>query len=251
MKPLDPSLVRVTPEIKREDKPRMPGLARVQVPAKDKSLTHAAVIALDPGGTTGWSLFVVDPEGMSTLPAHRGERVLDNVRTWNHGQVDCGSTKGNLGTSDHEGISTDGENAGVNELIGLVRAWPAAAVIIEDFIIDPERMNTDRDFLAPVRLTAPLSYMLWLQKRTYFVQSASLAKATATDERLRGWGYYSSTGGMQHARDADRHALTFLKRCANPNPKGAEMRMAAWPHLFGKDGPYHNPGRVKDDVPNQ
>lgn len=250
MKPMDPSLVRAKPAVARADQDRMPGLARVAVPDEQLSRKAAAVISIDPGGTTGWSLLVVDPEGISSLPEHREHRVLDGVSKWQNGQVDCGSTKGNLGTSNHEGISTEGENAGINELVGLIRAWPGAAIVIEDFIIDPTRMNTDRDFLSPVRITHALSFMLWLQKRTYYVQSASLAKATVTDERLRGWGYYNSTGAMQHARDADRHSLTFLKRCANPNQKGREMREAAWPHLFGQGGKYHNPGRLKD-VPNE
>lgn len=245
MKPLDPSMVPAKPKVTRSGQTRMPGLARSSVGADLPK--NATVIAFDPGGTTGWALYTVYPEGLSDLPDHRGERVLDNVIKWQHGQVDCGSTKGNLGVSLHRGISTDGENAGVNELVGLVRAWPGAAIVIEDFILDPARFNTGRDLLSPVRITSAISYLLWLQRREYFVQSASLAKTTVTDERLKAWGYYSSTGGLNHARDADRHALTFLKRCANPTQKGRELREAAWPYLFGQGGEYHNPGRRKQN----
>lgn len=245
MKPLYPDMVpAATPD--RSKQKRMPGLKRAAVDASELS-SRPTVIAFDPGGTTGWALYTVRPEALSNLDEHRDERLLDNVIKWEHGQVDCGSTKGNLGTSLHPGVSTSGENAGIDELVGLVRAWPGAAIVIEDFILDPSRFNTGRDLLSPVRITAPLSYMLWLQRRAPFFQSASLAKSTVTDERLKRWGYYSSTGGLNHARDADRHALTFLRRCANPTRESRELREAAWPHIFAVGGKYHNSGRRKED----
>lgn len=36
------------------------------------------------------------------------------------------------------------------------------------------------------------------------------AKAFVTDEKLKMWGLYSSTGAMRHARDACRHLIYFL-----------------------------------------
>lgn len=244
MKPLDPSMV---PAVRRSrvSQPRMPGLKRDAL--RTDLPRNPTVIGIDPGGTTGWALFTVYPEGISDLPEHRGERVLDNVIKWEHGQVDCGSTKGNLGTSRQDGVSVSGENAGIDELVGLVRAWPGAAIVIEDFILDPSRFNTGRDLLSPVRITSALSYLLWLQRREAFFQSASLAKNMVTDDRLKLWGYYSSTGGLGHARDADRHALSFLRRCANPTSDGRALREAAWPHIYGQSGAFYNPGRRKDD----
>lgn len=243
MKPLYPDMVPAKPKIQRAKQPRMRGLNRATLDPENFG-KNPTVIALDPGGTTGWSIFTVKAETMSTAEEHRKYgRVLDHVVKWDHGQVDCGSTKGNLGTSRHSGISTDGENAGINELVGLVRAWPGAAIVIEDFILDPARFNTGRDLLSPVRITAALSFLLYLQRREYFVQNAALAKTTATDARLKAWGYYSSTGGLNHARDADRHALTFLRRCANPTRQGRELREAAWPHLYGPNGAYYEAGR--------
>ncbi len=209
----------------------------------DHATPYAELIAFDPGGTTGWCMMLVQPEALS--PLHPGIGVLDNVVKWHRGQVDCGSVRGNLGTSSHPGISTSGEAAGLSELLGLCRAWPYAAVVVEDFILDPKRFNTGRDLLSPVRITNGISYDLWLQERTYFVQGASLAKTTATDEKLKAWGYYTSTGGLNHARDADRHALTFLKRAANPTKRGRDLREAAWPHLYGPKGEYYEAGRRK------
>lgn len=225
---------------------------RPQGERKDKAEFEgsAIIIALDPGGTTGWSMMEVQPEALSDLEEYRGVGIMENVLKWRHGQIDCGSKKGNLsvgngtnGAPGHFGISTSGEAAGSGEILGLLRAWPAAAVVIEDFILDPNRFNTGRDLLSPVRITSAISFDLWLQKREYFVQSASLAKSTARDEQLKAWGYYTSTGGLQHARDADRHALTFLRRASERSSKGRALRTAAWPHLFGKGGEFYNPGK--------
>lgn len=242
MKPLDVTLVPRKQEQARTAKRRMKAMERGGA-AISELTEYATVIAIDPGGTTGWSLMQAHPEALS--PMHPNIYLGRNIEHWQHGQVDCGSTKGNLGNSLHRGISTDGENAGVNELIGLIRCWPGSAVVIEDFILDPARFNTGRDLLSPVRITSALGFDLWLQKSYYFVQGASLAKRTMTDERLKTMGYYSSTGGMQHARDADRHALTFLKRCANPDKRGRDLREQAWPHLFGPGAEFYEPGRRK------
>ncbi len=208
------------------------------------------IIALDPGGTTGWSLFEVHPEALSPRKEHRDIGVLKNVIRWRHGQIDCGTSKGDLGTALHAGISVSGENAGIGEILGLIRNWPLAAVVVEDFILDPKRFNTGRDLLSPVRITSGISYDLWLQGRNYFVQSPGLAKATARDEQLRNWGFYDRHGGLNHARDADRHALTFLRRCSERSAKGQGLRQTAWPHLFsvGKEfGPETKDDRAREE----
>ena len=196
------------------------------------------VLALDPGGTTGWSLFEIQPEALSDRPEHRKMGVTKNVIRWRHGQIDCGTSKGDLGTSLHHGVSVRGENAGIGEVLGLIRSWPLAAIVVEDFILDPNRFNTGRDLLSPVRITSGVSYDLWLQGRDYFVQGASLAKSSAKDEHLKLWGFYDRAGGLGHARDADRHALTFLRRASEVSAKGYALRKTAWPHLFGPGKQY-------------
>lgn len=205
--------------------------------SKDDLSPLAIIIALDPGGTTGWSLMGVRPEALHNPK----EKILDNIVVFKHGQVDCGSTKGNLGTNSaraadrasHEGVSTSGEAAGVNDLISLIRSWPSACILIEDFIV--RQYNQSRDFLSPVRITAALGQSLWWDRRAYFVQQPAEAKTTATDERLKRWGMYSSAGGMNHARDADRHAITFLRKAKADRGKGKAVppiRERAWPYLF-------------------
>lgn len=194
----------------------------------DSEITYdaATVIAIDPGGTTGWSLISVHPESLTAPDAS----FLDNIFVHQHGQVDCGSHRGNLGTSLHSGISTDGEFSGVYDLAKFIHQWPCASVVIEDFVLRTQRM--DRDLLSPVRVTSALGYSLWRKGRDYHVQSPADAKRTCSDDRLKQWHMYDSTGGLQHARDADRHAILFLRKA---KAKRA-FRAKAWPHLYGERG---------------
>lgn len=188
----------------------------------------ATVIAIDPGGTTGWSLISVHPEALVEADAS----ILDNVFLHQHGQVDCGSKRGNLGTSLHAGVSTDGEFAGVYDLAKFCNSWPSAAVVIEDFQL--RQFRKDRDLLSPVRITAPLEYELWKAGRDAHFQQPADAKRVCTDDRLKRWKMYDPVGSMVHARDADRHAILFLRRC---KAKSA-FRAEAFPHLFGERGAY-------------
>lgn len=198
------------------------------IPEYEINYDSATVIAVDPGGTTGWSLVSVVPEVLIEPDAF----ILDNILSHQHGQVDCGVHRGNLDTSLHTGISTHGEFSGVYDLNKFIRSWPTAAVVIEDFNLRQYRM--DRDLLSPVRVTAALGHCLWLTGRDYHVQSPADAKRTCTDDRLKEWKLYDSAGGMQHARDADRHAILFLRK-AKQSPK---FRALAWPHLFADNGAY-------------
>ena len=194
--------------------------------------SEVQVLALDPGGTTGWTILTCDP--IALLP--EGPSVLKSVQRWYIGQVDCGSTKGNLGNSPYTGISTAGESAGAAVLGRLARNWPGAAIVVESFIL--RQFSKDQDLLSPQRITAKFEQYLWLDGRSYFTQSPSEAKTSATDERLKTWGFYTSEGGLRHARDATRHGLTFLRRASQPGRKAAELRVAAWPHFFAAGSPY-------------
>ena len=197
---------------------------------KEEELNYdiASIIAIDPGGTTGWSMISVIPEVLQESDA----RILDNIISHQHGQVDCGTHRGNLATTLHSGISTDGEFSGIYDIAKFIHSWPSAAVVIEDFTLRQLRM--DRDLLSPVRITAAIGYSTWISGRDYHVQSPADAKSTCTDERLREWGMYDKYGGLEHARDADRHAILFLRRAK----QSEKLRALAWPHLFGRNGAY-------------
>ncbi|WNY15169.1 RuvC-like resolvase [Rhodococcus phage MacGully] len=183
-----------------------------------RACKQLTVVAFDPGGTTGWSVMTIDYADLASpkAPVHEG------LRYWFHGQVDCGSQSGNAGDSatanDYDlGISETGEAAGAaicENIVGEViyEAGGPVAVVIEDFIIDPERMNRGRDFLLPVRIQARIEQLLWESRSTTLhVQQPSFAKTTVKDDRLKLWGMWQDGHGARHARDADRHALTFLR----------------------------------------
>ena len=186
------------------------------------------VIAFDPGGTTGWSLITVHPESL----VNPAVGVLDNMERFQHGQVDCGANKGDWGTSGYSGISISGEAAGVNDCVQLCRAWPGAAVVIESFNL--RQFRKDQDLLSPVRITAALSQSLWNSNRGFFAQAPGDAMHSCTDDRLKLWGVYQREGGLGHARDADRHALFFLRRAKEHE----SLRRQAWPYLYDYGQPY-------------
>lgn len=203
------------------------------------------VIAFDPGVTTGWSVMRVHPDALQ-LP---NVSILENVLHWAHGQIvsdpvdfEAVGSPNPKRQKEMELISraagngwvvdTSTESHAVHQMVDLVRQWPGAAVVIEDFIV--RQFNSGRDFLAPVRLTAGLEYGLWKVGIQPFRQQPSEAKSAITDQRLKQWGFYSSRGGLNHARDADRHNLTFLRKCKD-GQKGQTRRRLTWPHIYDKE----------------
>lgn len=210
-------------------RPRGKGPAWNSLPPK------VEIIAIDPGGTTGWSFMSIRPEAL----IEQDVAVLDNIILHTHGQVDCGGG-GNVGGAN--GDSYNLENAGISDLIWFMRENPGAFVIIEDFVL--RQMNQARHLLSPVRIGKVLEWWLYTQGRNYTYQSVSLAKTTASDERLKIWKGRSCPDGMyfkdglQHARDADRHILTFLRRAREVGVKGDKLRQESWPHLFSPGRPY-------------
>lgn len=218
------------------------------------------VVAYDPGETTGWSVMQVHPEAL----VDDGVKILSSIEHWAHGQIDCGSRAGLpvvRDIFDGEGrleyndlaVNIGAEAEGVDEMLRVFDYFPGAAALLEDFII--RREDKSRSFLSPVRITAGMDYGLFLRGYQSFRQQPSEAKGTATDERLKSWGLYERSGGMNHARDADRHAITWLRKCSTKK----RLREACWPHLYGKmqvpafpgskefveiEGPYYIPPRM-------
>lgn len=189
-------------------------------------LGHLTVVGVDPGGTTGMSVMQI-----SYVDLVNPQTPLQGaIFGWMHGQVDCGSQSGNAAESATAmgglGVSETGEAAGVAIIENIIcqAAAEPAAVVIEDFI--PREFNQSRDFLSPVRITAALNQLLWeLRATTQHRQQASEAKTTCTDDRLQKWGFFEGGNSDRHARDADRHALLFLRKLRS---KGSRLR-AAYP----------------------
>jgi hypothetical protein len=159
-------------------------------------------IWFDPGGITGWCVAAVYPECLK----EPNYKIMDNLAFWS-----CGEFAGR-------------EDEIVDAMLGLVEAWEDSTVIgIEDFIL--RQFRQDRALLSPVRITAAFEYGLRgtglgkkrgrSQGRRALLQSSSDAMNTMTDERLKDAGLYNPTimpSGDDHARDAVRHAFTFLRR---------------------------------------
>lgn len=135
--------------------------------------------------------------------------------------------EGNYGGGDIT-FSQSNEVKQVIEMQNLLEIWPDAAWGYEDFILRTN--NRSRETLSPVRVFSMLTFSELVRgsrARVPFNQSASLAKTTATDERIKAAGLYRA--GMPHATDAARHVATFLRRAR----MSEDLRAQAWPAIFG------------------
>ncbi len=140
------------------------------------------VISLDPGGTTGWAIFSVHPEAMTGDP---DIPIMANIEWWTAGQF--------TGRQDDQ----------VDQIVAMVRSWPGARLVTEDFKV--RQLNAE---LSPVEINAMV--LRETRPRYWVKQMPSLAMDTVTDERQKLWGFWIP--GQEHARDAVKHNITFLKR---------------------------------------
>lgn len=144
------------------------------------------VLAFDPGQTTGWC-YMKMPTGLPRLDG------FSSLTGFKYGQIDCLD-----------------ENEGVLSMLALAGQYRNAAVVLESFTPD-HRMDKARHTLSPVRISAGFVYGLWRDYNDGVIyQSASQAKTTCTDGRLKLWGLYDRNSGL-HARDATRHAFYYLR----------------------------------------
>lgn len=149
------------------------------------------VLALDPGGVTGWSVGWLGRDGQCEIKAH--------------GQIDS------IMLPDFEGWSHyKKESVAVDEVMEMVNRWSIDVVVAEDFVL--RERTSDRTLLGPSRLLSICADRIDTDDvmRWFHLQSASDAKSTIGDERLRGLGAWYA--GAQHARDAARHFHTFALR---------------------------------------
>lgn len=167
------------------------------------------VVGIDPGVSTGVSV-IAFPQSDIPLP--------DEVPYWGSTQISYGGS-GNAG----DVIFSDTPEAYVCQQIweiirdcALSTSNVKVFVAIEDFIV--RQLNAQRDFLAPVRITAGIEQMIYAFKGELDIsivkQSPSDAKSVCTDERMDRWGFSIRTKRDRHSRDADRHATLFLRKLA-------------------------------------
>ena len=173
----------------------------------------ATVIGIDPGGTTGWAVMCVYPDALADPEVS----VLRSIAHWACGQVN------------------GPENEQAQAIVELIAAWPHAAVVNERFTLRTLKMS--RELLSPIRIAEKIDFAMWHGMdgilpagRRLWQQDPSTAMNVATDDRLKAWKLYKP--GEEHARDAVRHCITFLRRASDRK----EIRSSAWPRLYAKDG---------------
>jgi hypothetical protein len=181
---------------------------------------HICVLGIDPGETTGWCVMGVDRAALSGPNVNNeplNKSVINGI--FKYGQIDCFF-----------------ENNGVQELLDLALIdYPASAIAMEDFILNFRKADMARHTLSPIRVMSKFEYGLWSyeehQVNRIFLQAASLAKTTCTDERLKEWKFYDRHSGV-HARDAVRHAYYFLRSIRGNTLDCCEKRWQAYPNLY-------------------
>lgn len=168
------------------------------------------VLALDPGGTSGWSIFGVHPEAMGGDPDVHVLGQYGNLLFWSAGEF------------------TGKQHNQVDQIVDLANAWPTARLVTEDFKL--RQLNAE---LSPVEINATIGWAL--RPRYWVPQMAALAMETVTDERQKALGFW--VPGKPHARDAVKHGITFLKRQkerAVRAARGRGLRVTFNPELDAK-----------------
>lgn len=149
-------------------------------------------IWFDPGTTTGWAVFGVWPEAMEL----GGPKILPNIAAWSAGEF--------VGTFEQI----------VDSMMDLVEAWgDQSHVGYEDFIL--RKFSMARELLDPIRISERFEDRMYRMNRLWQLekpQQPALAMSCATDDRLKAWGFWNPLTGQPHARDAVRHAITYLRR---------------------------------------
>lgn len=170
-----------------------------------KSVT---IIGVDPGVTTGVAVV------RHNLPVDNPHEPYD----WECYQYSYGGS-GNvtdLIEGDQSFIEQKIVDKIANHVYDAVSDTDYVILAIEDFII--RRVDSSRDFLSPVRITAGLLQKVYKEPIKIVFQQPSAAKTTCTNERMDKWGFTIKTQKDRHARDALRHAILTSRRLKE-NPR--------------------------------
>lgn len=210
-------------------------------------LPLAVVVWLDPGATTGITVLGIDArwlagegsasfEGLGRAVKHRWfAQVGTDSRIWDD---DAGKAKpvkdmmrvvGQGGKEPETFAHLDGYPEyhrlalNIDQCADALAAHPRAAWGHESF-----QLRTMAADLTPIAVIAGVTHseLRYGYGRVPYKQTASLAKTTATDERLKLAGLYRA--GLPHATDAARHAVTFLRKARSDS----WLRAEGWPALF-------------------
>lgn len=158
-------------------------------------MSALVVVSWDPGETTGWAIHRVSAK----LLLEEGQVGSVSRMKWNSGQFNEGSTSRNVDRF------LDVARVAFQE---VAREEDVFALVGESFTL--RMLSMDPSLLEPVRFNAVVSDRLRGKDMFIDWQTPSDALKTITDQRLMLWGLYRP--GSEHARDAQRHGLLFLRR---------------------------------------
>lgn len=154
------------------------------------------IIGIDPGKVTGWALWKIPRASMYTGgDPEVVERYTGEIRGRESDQVFklCRFFR---------------TVQGLDYKLG-------PAVVCESF--DFGSPLSDPEVYSPVRIAAMLKFAFEQKSlkqcgdARLVMQSRTIAKSTATDERLKAWGLWTPSSA-DHERDAERHIVTALRR---------------------------------------
>lgn len=146
----------------------------LQKKKKETPIPHV-MVTLDPGETTGWSLWI------------DGE-----VKEW--GQI---SSKGR-------------GNTAIHEMFGVAAPYgPIDVLVVEDYRVyaTKSEVHIGKELITP-KIIGKLEYVAEERSIPLVFQMAVEAKRFATDDKLKRWGFWKK--GMRHSRDALRHGIFYL-----------------------------------------
>lgn len=191
-----------------------------------------SVLCLDPGETTGWVWALIghhellgsggsDPSGLSGVSRAVWTALMADPMRVRHGEINLWKENRELGGASGSlyhreaamvqrlGLMVDQSSAATARILNASSAR-LTHVVVEDFIV--RSGSQERNLLTPVRLSSGLFNELHASSGFpihWNFQSAADAKGTVDDDMLKSMGLYFK--GQQHARDAARHLVRFLR----------------------------------------
>lgn len=186
-----------------------------------RSLPCVSLSAVDPGETTGYAWCMVGrKELLSAEPFHE---MLPRLATDTSGygltdarfdtaQISCYPDECNGSENIWARVAVAVHQTQRILMRSRVLTTVPHFVVMEDFILRED--TKDRSLLSPVRIAARVEQLLYRDNKEFdtvwTLQSASDAKSTCTDERMKSWGLWQP--GKPHATDATRHVIVALRR---------------------------------------
>lgn len=157
------------------------------------------LVSFDPGGRTGWAVFVIAWEAMH-LPDYL---ITANILFWNAGEF--------WGSVDSQ----------VNEMVSLAEEWDDADIVNEDFVL--KQFLPAREVLDPVRINAAFQWAIQPRIVNYIMPSQGVGQVT--DDRLKDIGLYhhEKLVGNKDARQAVQTGLAYARQRKAFNTKVASL----------------------------